>query len=288
MRGYSVTISKSAIQQIAAELAVFGWKELLSCAFAGSFLLLMALSRHLTPAWLYRYDFLFLGALVIHAALIALRLETAREVLVLSAFHALGMGLELFKTSPGVGSWAYPEPSVFHIATVPLYSGFMYAAVASYMMQAWRHLKLRLSGSPPQTLAIALCALIYANFFTNHFIPDLRWPLALAVLIAFRRSRVHFTPLKEERRMPLILAFALIGFFIWLAENIGTYFGGWVYPHQLKAWAIVGPSKISSWGLLVILSFIIVAALKRVAPPPLPSPASGEGEETVRYLAAPQ
>ncbi|HVY98624.1 MAG TPA: DUF817 domain-containing protein [Dongiaceae bacterium] len=265
-----MAISKSAAARAAAELAMFGWKELLSCVFAGSFLLLLALSRHLTPPWLDRYDFLFLGALAIQAVLIALRLETAREVAVLSAFHALGMGLELFKTSPGVGSWSYPEPSIFHIATVPLYSGFMYAAVASYMMQAWRHLRLRLTGFPPQPVAIALCALIYGNFFSNHFMPDLRWPLALAVLVAFRRTRVHFTPLKDERQMPLVLSFALIGFFIWLAENVATYFGGWVYPNQLQAWAIVGPSKISSWALLVILSFIIVAALKRE---PGPSPA---------------
>ena len=261
-----------------AELLAFGWKELRSCAFAGSFLLLLALSRHLTPSWLYRYDLLFLGALAIQAALIALRLETAREVAVLSAFHALGMGLELFKTSPGVGSWAYPEPSIFHIATVPLYSGFMYAAIASYMMQAWRHLRLRLTGFPPQAVAIALSVLIYANFFTNHYIPDLRWPLALGVLIAFRRTWIHFTPLTDERRMPLILSFALIGFFIWLAENIATYFGGWVYPNQLKAWAIVGPNKISSWALLIILSFIIVAALKRIEPAELRKP----------HLAAPQ
>jgi len=57
---------------------------------------------------------------------------------------------------------------------VPLYSGFMYAAIASYMMQAWRHLHLRLTGFPPLAVAVTLCALIYANFFSNHFIPDLR------------------------------------------------------------------------------------------------------------------
>jgi uncharacterized membrane protein YoaT (DUF817 family) len=252
------------MRQAAAELLMFGWKELASCVFAGSFLLLLALSRHLTPPWLHRYDLLFLGALAIQAVLIVLRLETAREVAVLSAFHALGMGLELFKTAPGVASWSYPEPAWFRIATVPLYSGFMYAAIASYMMQAWRHLRLRLTGFPPMPVAITLSVLIYANFFSNHFIADLRWPLAVGVLIAFRRTWVNFTPLKEERRMPLILSFTLMGFFIWLAENIGTYFGGWVYPNQLRGWAIVGPSKITSWAMLIIISFIIVAALKRI------------------------
>ena len=66
--------------------------------------------------------------------------------------------------------------------------------------------------------------------------------------------------------MPLVLSFVLIGFFIWIAENIATYFGAWVYPNQAKQWAIVGPAKISSWMLLVIISFIIVAALKEIFP----------------------
>jgi len=245
------------------ELFVFGCKELAACAFAGSFLLMLALSRHLTPDWMWRYDFLFLAAILIQAVLIACRLETWREVAILSAFHALGMGLELFKTAPGVGSWSYPEPAVLKLGTVPLYSGFMYAAIASYMLQAWRILKLNLSGFPPLSIAVLLSALIYGNFFANHFIADLRWPLAAGVLVAFWRTKVHFTVTRHERQMPLVLAFALIGFFIWVAENIGTYFGAWVYPNQLKAWAIVGPSKISSWMLLVIISFILVAVLKR-------------------------
>jgi uncharacterized membrane protein YoaT (DUF817 family) len=247
------------------ELFAFGCKELAACVFAGSFLLMLALSRHLTPPWLWRYDFLFLAAILIQVLLIACRIETWREVAVLSAFHALGMGLELFKTAPDVGSWSYPEPAFFKLGTVPLYSGFMYAAVASYMIQAWRLLRLRITGFPPLPIAILLSALIYGNFFTNHYMPDLRWPLAAGVLIAFWRTNVHFTVTRRERRMPLVLSFALIGFFVWVAENIATFFGGWVYPHQLQTWAIVGPGKISSWMLLVIISFIVVAVLKRAA-----------------------
>ena len=253
------------------ELFFFALKELAACVFAGSFLLILALSRHVTPPGIWRYDFLFLAALAIQAVLIACRLETAREVAVLSAFHVLGMGLELFKTAPGVASWSYPEPAFFKLATVPLYSGFMYAAVASYMMQAWRLLRLRLTRFPPLSIAVLLSVLIYGNFFANHFMPDLRWPLAAAVLVAFWQTRVHFTVTEHERRMPLVLSFALIGVFIWVAENIATYFGGWVYPNQLRDWAIVGPSKISSWMLLVIISFIIVAVLKRATIVPLPT-----------------
>lgn len=126
------------------EFCAFGVKQAAACVFAGSFLLLLAISSRIALPGLYRYDLLFLGAVVIQGILIACRLETWREVAVLSLFHVLGLGLELFKTSPHVASWQYPEPAYFRIGTVPLYSGFMYAAVASYTMQAWRLLRLRL------------------------------------------------------------------------------------------------------------------------------------------------
>ncbi len=248
------------------EFVWFGLKELAACVFAGSFLFLLLISGHIQIPGLARYDFLFLGAIVIQLALIAARLETWREVAVLSLFHAIGMGLELFKTSPEVGSWSYPEPAFFRIGTVPLYSGFMYAAVASYLMQAWRILDVRVSRFPNLPVAVLLSVAIYANFFTNHYVMDVRWYLAAAVLVLFWRARVHFTVLTAERSMPVTLAFFLVGFFIWIAENIATFFGAWVYPHQQQQWAIVGPNKISSWMLLVIISFIIVAALKQVFP----------------------
>jgi uncharacterized membrane protein YoaT (DUF817 family) len=248
------------------EFFVFGFKQAASCVFAGSFLFLLAISGHISIPGLARYDFLFLSAIAIQILLIAVRLENWREVAVLSLFHLLGMGLELFKTSPSIRSWSYPEHAFFHIRTVPLYSGFMYASVASYIMQAWRLMKVRLTQFPPFPLAVGLSIAIYANFFTNHYVHDLRWPLAAAVLVLFRRTQVRFTVTNKERRMPLALSFLLIGFFIWVAENIATYFGAWQYPHQKKQWAIVGPTKISSWMLLVIISFIIVAALKEIFP----------------------
>src|ERR1041385_5132432 len=248
------------------EFIVFGLKQAAACVFAGSFLFLLAISSHVHIPGLARYDFLFLSAIAIQIVLVAVRLENWREVAVLSVFHLIGMGLELFKTSPSIRSWSYPEHAFFHIRPVPLYSGFMYASVASYIMQAWRLMQVRLTASPPFPLAVGLCAAIYANFFTNHYMLDLRWPLAACVLLLFRRTQVNFIVLKKKRRMPLALSFLLIGFFIWVAENIATYFGAWQYPHQKRQWAIVGPTKISSWMLLVIISFIIVAALKEIFP----------------------
>jgi uncharacterized membrane protein YoaT (DUF817 family) len=82
------------------EFLIFGAKEAAACVFAGSFLFLLAVSGHITIPGLARYDFLFLSAIAIQVVLVALRLENWREVAVLSLFHLIGMGLELFKTRP--------------------------------------------------------------------------------------------------------------------------------------------------------------------------------------------
>jgi uncharacterized membrane protein YoaT (DUF817 family) len=147
---------------------------------------------------------------------------------------------------------------------VPLYSGFMYAAVGSYMCQAWRIFDLELVNYPSHNISVPLAAAIYANFFTHHWLPDARWVLAALVLVVFWRTWVLFTVTEKRRRMPLAVSFLLIGFFIWVAENISTYFGAWVYPDQVRTWRAVGLGKISSWALLVIISFILVADLKHL------------------------
>jgi Protein of unknown function (DUF817) len=64
--------------------------------------------------------------------------------------------------------------------------------------------------------------------------------------------------------MPLVLAIALVAFFIWVAENISTFLGAWVYPQQRHGWSIVSLRIMSSWFLMVIVSGIIVADLKHV------------------------
>ncbi len=61
----------------------------------------------------------------------------------------------------------------------------------------------------------------------------------------------------------LPLSFVCIGFFLWLAENIATYFGAWEYPEQQSGWQLVHLGKFGSWVLLVSLSFVLVTALYR-------------------------
>ena len=189
-------------------------------------------------------------------------METKDEVKVIFMFHIIGLVLELYKTSPGVGSWSYPENGFLKIATVPLYSGFMYAAIGSYISQAWKIFKMEVVNYKHYLLSVLLCSLIYINFFTNHYIYDFRIFLILAVFILFWKTKVYFTVTNVRRMMPLNISFLLIAFFIWVAENISTYLGAWQYPNQVHSWNVVSTQKITSWFLMVIISFILVAYLK--------------------------
>lgn len=248
------------------EFLAFGLKEARACVFAGGFFLILLASRHVHVPGLARYDLILFLSLGLQAILVGMRVETSDEVKTLTLFHGFGLLLELFKTHPSIRSWGYPEPGFFMVQGVPLYSGFMYAAVASYMTQAWRLFDLRILRYPDHRLSALLAAAIYLNFFTHHFGPDLRWPLSLAVLWVFRHTWVGFTVLSggPRRRMPLALSFLLIGFFIWVAENAATWGGAWAYPDQRLGWRPVGLGKVHSWSLLVILSFVCVADLKHL------------------------
>lgn len=244
------------------EFFIFGIKQARACIFAGSFFVLLFLSHHITIPGLPRYDFLFLAALLIQLILYLTKIETKDEVKMIFLFHIIGFALELYKTHPSIGAWSYPEFGYFKIGTVPLYSGFMYAAVGSYISQSWRILNLRITGYKTFTPSVILCALIYLNFFTNIFLPDVRWILIGLTIFVFARTQVHFTVTNKERSMPLLVSFVLIAFFIWIAENMASFLGAYKYPEQLVTWTTVSLRLITSWSLLVIISFIIVAYLK--------------------------
>lgn len=246
------------------DLLFFTVKELRALVFALLFVGVLFISNYVHIPGLYRYDFIFIAAVIIQIFLVVFKLETKDEAKTIFLFHIIGLVLELFKTSPGVGSWSYPEPGILKIAAVPLYSGFMYASVGSYIAGVWKTLKIRLTDHPKYIASLILCVCIYLNFFTNHFIPDLRVFLFVAIFILYYKTKIYFTPRKTEYYMPLVLGFFLTGFFVWIAENIATFLGAWKYPGQIHEWHIVGIQKISSWFLLVIICFIVVSHLKHV------------------------
>lgn len=244
------------------QLLHFGYHQAMSCIFPVAIFGTLALSSVIQIPFLYRYDAILLILLAVQYLMYRSGLETRDEIKVICIFHVIGLVLEMYKV--WMGSWSYPEPGYTKLFGVPLYSGFMYASVASFMCQIWRRLRMDMTGWPGFASSVLLGGAIYINFFTHHFILDFRWWLTALVFIVFRKTWILYRVRLTTYRMPLTLAFIIVGFFIWTAENIATFFNGWKYPDQHDSWQLVSFSKISSWFLLVIISVIIVAQLKYV------------------------
>jgi len=243
------------------EFLLFGFKQGWACLFGALMLTLLLGTHYVWPkhAPLARYDFLTLSAVTIQACMLIFRLETWREARVIAVFHVVGTIMELFKTR--AGSWAYPEGGLLHIGAVPLFSGFMYAAVGSYIARIWRIFRIRLIRFPPRWAMALLAAAIYVNFFSHHWLPDIRIGLFAVIILMFWRSRFTFTPFREERWMPTLVGFFLVALFIWFAENIGTFAQAWAYPSQRDGWHLVPITKLGAWYLLMIISFVLVSLL---------------------------
>ena len=249
------------------EFLLFGFKQGWACLFGGLLLALLLATHFLYPddSALARYDFLTLAALAIQIGMLAFRLETWDEAKVILIFHVVGTAMEVFKTY--AGSWVYPEASLLRIAGVPLFSGFMYAAVGSYIARVWRIFDFRFASYPPRWATWLLAGAIYANFFLHHYWIDIRWGLFAATALIFWRTSVHFRNFRVHRWMPLLLGFGLVALFIWFAENLGTFARAWSYPGQEQVWRPVHLAKFGSWYLLMIISFVLVALVQPIRKP---------------------
>ena len=248
------------------EFLLFGFKQAWACLF-GALLLALLLVTHLfypDDAALHRYDFLTLAAIAIQAMMLLFRLETWDEAKVILVFHIVGTIMEVFKTA--VGSWIYPEAALLRIDGVPLFSGFMYASVGSYIARVWRIFDFRYTHYPPRWTTYLLAITIYANFFTHHWLPDLRYVLFAAAALLFWKTRIHFRNWHEHRWMPLLLGFGLVALFIWFAENIATFANAWTYPGQERTWEMVSLAKLGSWYLLMMISFVLVSLVSPIRP----------------------
>ena len=253
--------ARSRANALAYEFLLFGLRQAWASIFGGAMLALILGTHVFWPkgAPIARYDALVAAAVAIQALLLATRLERWDEALVILVFHITGTVMELFKTAHG--SWIYPEPSVLRIGGVPLFSGFMYAAIGSYMARAIRLFDIRFARFPPGWATWTLAILAYVNFFTHHFAPDIRLGLFAVSAAIFWRTSFSFTSDTKPRRMPLLLGAGLVSLFIWIAENLGTFAGAWIYPAQRHGWAMVPAQKLGAWCLLMLLSFVLVTSI---------------------------
>jgi uncharacterized membrane protein YoaT (DUF817 family) len=249
----------------AYEFVRFGIKQAWACQFGGAMVALIVGTYLWYPrdALLGRYDFMFLAALAIQAGMLLFKLETLEEAKVILVYHVVGTIMEVFKTE--VGSWIYPEASLFRIGGVPLFSGFMYAAIGSYIARCWRLFDFQFLHHPPLWVVYLLALAIYVNFFMHHYVVDIRYLLFAASALIFGRTWIYYKVRHVHRRMPLLLGLSLVSVFIWIAENLGTVTRTWLYPHQTLGWSAVSFGKLGSWFLLLIISYALVAAINRPA-----------------------
>lgn len=245
----------------AYEFLSFGIKQAWACLFGGAmvFLLLATYLFYPAEAALTRYDFIFLCALAIQLGFLLTGLESWEEARVIFVFHIVGTVMEVFKTAHG--SWIYPEESMFRIGDVPLFTGFMYACVGSYIARCWRIFDFRFDRFPPLWAQGLLAAAIYINFFTHHYTIDIRLGLFAVSVLLYGPCMIRFRPDLTHRFMPLLLGLVLVALFIWFAENAGTFARAWTYPGQEHVWQPVSIHKLGAWYLLMIISFVLVAAI---------------------------
>lgn len=239
-------------------------------------LFFLLVTKYIDIPGIYRYDLLFVIAIAIQLILIVFKLETPKEVLAIVIFHICAMVMEIFKTSPSVGSWAYPEASILAIATVPLFTGFLYSSVGSYMTRAWRINKFVFTALPNKWVLSLTGLLIYANFFTNHFTYDIRWIIFALLVVIFWKTKLYATLTKRTFVFHPLVSNALLAFFVWFAEQIGTFARVWIYPNQVEGWEPVSFHMFTSWYLLLIFSFIIIALI---------DPEKGKDLENVKQVS---
>lgn len=261
----------------AYEFLLFGLKQAWACLF-GAAMLALLLGTHLfwpDDAPIARYDFLVVASVAVQALLLATKLERWDEALVIFIFHVVGTVMEIFKTAQG--SWIYPEESLLRIGGVPLFSGFMYACIGSYIARAWRLFEIKFINYPPLWATWALAILAYVNFFTHHYTIDIRNGLFAFSALIFWRTWFVFTPDQTTRRMPMLVGLLLVSLFIWFAENLGTFAAAWVYPSQRDGWHLVPIEKMGAWYLLMLLSFVLVSVVHKPEAATLPGRSQSRG-----------
>lgn len=206
----------------------------------------------------YRYDYLLFFALIVQFTMLYLKLESLAEAKVIALFHVMAMVMEVFLTHPSIGSWYYPQPSIFKIITVPLFAGFMYSAVGSFFSRGIRLFQVQFDHLPSFGMMLALSVCSYLNFMGKFFIFDFRYFLFLWSFTLFYKTRVYFTIKQYQVHCPMLLVLLILAVIIWIAENVSTFYKIWLYPSQIAAWHMVSFSKIGSWYLLLLLSLVLV------------------------------
>jgi uncharacterized membrane protein YoaT (DUF817 family) len=251
------------IEEIFKELYYFLKQNFYSAIYWIILIFIILISGLIPSEIISKYDFIFIIVIFLQIFLILFKIETKKEFVVILIFHAIATVMEIFKTSDAIWSWKYPDTqnSFFVLWNIPLFVGFLYSAVWSYISRAQKYLNLEYVNYPKNRYAIILAVLIYLNFFTHHFIYDFRYFLIWFTIFLFYKTSLKFSVYKKNRKISFLLSWVLTAIFVWFAENIATFQKIWLYPNQENWWELVEFSKATSWFLLLIVSFVIISTL---------------------------
>lgn len=211
---------------------------------------------------LARYDALVVFAVVTQIVFIWRGLETWEEAKVILIFHITGTVMEIFKLAQG--SWDYPDQGILEIGGVPLFSGFMYASVGSFIARSIRFFHIQFAPYPPFWMTYVLAVAIYANFYTHHYTYDIRWVLFAATLVLFWRTKIWLFIRRKPIAIRLPVGAFASAWLLWIAENVGTFTQTWSYAVQGDI-GLVDISKFGSWYLLLFVAFVTVTLVVRDA-----------------------
>ena len=177
-------------------------------------------------------------------------------------FHVVGTVMEIFKT--GAGSWLYPEPSLLRIGGVPLFSGFMYAAVGSYLARVTRIFDFRFTHYPPLWATVVLAGAIYVELLRPPLRLGFPHPAVCGDGGALSRGRGCTTGCSGSGTGCRCCSASG-----WSRSSSGsprtsaTWSRAWIYPSQEDGWHLVGIEKLGAWLLLMIISFVLVTLVHR-------------------------
>ncbi|ABD54007.1 DUF817 domain-containing protein [Jannaschia sp. CCS1] len=216
---------------------------------------------------LARYDALVIFAVVTQIVFIWRGLETWEEAKVILIFHITGTVMEIFKLAQG--SWDYPDQGLLEVGGVPLFSGFMYASVGSFIARSIRIFHIQFAPYPPFIWTYLLAVAIYVNFYTHHYTYDIRWGLFAATLVLFWRTRIWLYIRDTPLSIRLPVGAVLSAWLLWIAENVGTFTQTWSYAGQGDI-GLVDIGKFGSWYLLLFVAFVTVTLVVRDAMHPRP------------------
>lgn len=226
---------------------------------AGIFAGLLLLAFFIIPATgllnMARDDILLILAISIQAWMVKSKLLQDNELKILPLCYLFGWMLEYFNHTTPIN----PSLAVSSIHGIPLVTGFIYVAIGSYILQAWRLFSVRIRHYPPYWMAGCLTVLIYINLCTTQ---NYTGYLTACALGLYAPSIIRFKSHTQERQAPLLVSTLLIEGVSYLAESI-SYFNAGTNP--ISIW-----SNTHEWQtvfLVAILTISIIVHSKKYLKP---------------------